>query len=127
MYLVYVDSLHVPGGGRLVVGKSDGLSDLRPVRLVLLPGVLLSDELCVAAEANLHFLRVHADQIMARRAHQRRKPTRKEASHQARPRRRRCLRRLLVSYTGKGLGTLREGLVLAFRHVAISFATSRYR
>lgn len=69
MYLVYVDSLRVPGGGRLVVGKSDGLSDPRAVRLVLLPGVLLPDELRAAAEADMHFLRVHADQTVAWRAH----------------------------------------------------------
>lgn len=112
MHRAFVDTLRVPGGKR-PVGKRDGLSDFRAVRLDLLPAVLLPDQLRVAPGADMHFLHVHADQAVARRAHQRREPTRKETGHQARLRRRRRLRRLLVPYTGKGT-CLEETIVFFF-------------
>lgn len=99
MHRAFVDTLRVPGGGR-PVGKRDGLPDPGSVRLDLLPGVLLPDELRVAPGADMHLLHVHADQAVAGRAHQRREPTREETGYQARLRRRRRLRRLLVPYTG---------------------------
>lgn len=100
MHRAFVDSLRVPGS-RSPVGESDGLPDPRAVRLDLLSGVLLPDELRIAPGADMHFLHVYAGQAVARRARQRREPTREETGHQARLRRRRRVRRLLVPYTGK--------------------------
>lgn len=104
MYRVYVDPLLVPGNrGCLTAEKSDGLSDHSAVRLAHLPGVLFSDELCLAPGADMYFLHVHAGQAMARHARQRREPTRKETSHETRLHHCRCVRCLLVSLAGKGL------------------------
>jgi len=80
MHRAFVDSLRVPGSIRSV-GKSDGLPDLGAVRLDLLPGVLLPNELRVALGADMHFLHVHADQAMARCARQRGESTREETGH----------------------------------------------
>lgn len=100
LYFVYV--ARVPGeDGRRVDEKSDGLPDLRAVRLVLLPSVLLPDELRATPDADMHLLRVHAGEAVAGRAQHRREPAREDAGHQARNRRRGRLRRLLVPYTGK--------------------------
>lgn len=49
----------------------------------------------------MRFLHVHVGQVVARCAHQRRKPTWKKTGHQTRRHRRRRLRLLLVPYTGK--------------------------
>lgn len=100
MHRAFVDSLRVPGSGK-PVGESDSLPDSGAVRLDLLPGVLLSNELRVAPGADSHFLHVYAGQAVARRARQRREPTREETGHQARLRRCWRVRRLLVPYTGK--------------------------
>lgn len=113
MYRAFVDTLRIPGGKR-PVGKRDGLPDPGAVRLDLLPGVLLPDELRVAPGADMHLLHVHADQAVAGRAHQRREPTREETGHQARLRRRRRLRRLLVPYTGKETPKGLEGITFLF-------------
>lgn len=103
MHRAFVDSLQSIPGGKRAVGKSDGLPDPGAVRLDVLPGVVLPDELRVAPGADMRLLHVHADEAVARRARQRREPAREETGHQARLRRRRRLRRLLVPYTGKGI------------------------
>lgn len=60
----------------------------------------------------MYLLHVHAGQTVAQRARQRRESTREKTSHQARLRRRRRLRCLLVPYTGKGASL--EGIILFF-------------
>jgi len=103
MYRVCADPLLVPGdtGRHAVDEKPDGLSDHSAVRLDHLPGVLLSDELCLAPGADMYFLHVYAGQAVAQHARQCREPTRKETSHEARLRRCRRVCRLLVSVAGK--------------------------
>lgn len=97
---MYVDSLHVPGGRR-PSGEPDGLPDPIAVRLDVLPGVLLPHELRAAPGADMHLLYVRAGQAVAQRPRQRRESTRQKTRHQTRLCRRRGLRRLLVSHTGK--------------------------
>lgn len=101
MYRAYADPLLVPGERGQHDEKHDGLSDHGAV-LDRLSGVLFSDELRPAPGADMYFLHVHAGQAVARHARQHRQRAQK-TRHEARLRRCRCVRRLLVSLTGKGL------------------------
>lgn len=125
MHRAFIDSLQSTPGGRRTAGKSDGLPDSGGVRLDFLPGVVLPDELRVAPGADMHFLHVHADQAVAQHTRQRRESAREETGHQARLRRCRRFRRLLVPYTGKGICL--EGTIFHTPSSTMPSATSRCR